>query len=145
MPQLITPEIPRKGDDRDASRAYTDAIVETLDPAAHNNRGVALERQGRYDEALTAFSAALLSDNEDVYAWNNRAVILTRLVWKPGGVVDRPALSPGARGPGIDTPSGAIRVGGLMGLLMFLLQPLAPYASHDRRSSPWPPGRPVRL
>ncbi|WP_292729290.1 tetratricopeptide repeat protein [Methanoculleus sp.] len=79
MPQLITPEIPRKGDDRDASRAYTDAIVETLDPAAHNNRGVALERQGRYDEALTAFSAALLSDNEDVYAWNNRAVILTRL------------------------------------------------------------------
>ncbi|MCM2467009.1 tetratricopeptide repeat protein [Methanoculleus oceani] len=80
MPRLVTPEIPGKGDDRTASRAYTDVIVENLqDPAALNNRGVALERQGRYEEALAAFSAALLYDNDDVYAWNNRAVILTRL------------------------------------------------------------------
>jgi tetratricopeptide (TPR) repeat protein len=49
------------------------------DPAALNNKGVALERQGRYEEALAAFSAALLCDNDDVYAWNNRAVILVRL------------------------------------------------------------------
>ncbi|MDD3858168.1 MAG: tetratricopeptide repeat protein, partial [Methanoculleus sp.] len=49
------------------------------DPAALNNRGVALEREGRYEEALAAFSAAILCDNDDVYAWNNRAVILTRL------------------------------------------------------------------
>lgn len=81
MPRLVTPEMPRKGDDRDASRAYSDIIVveDPQDPAALNNRGVALERQGRYEEALAAFSAAILSDNDDVYAWNNRAVILTRL------------------------------------------------------------------
>lgn len=40
---------------------------------------MALERQGRYEEALAAFSAAILCDNDDVYAWNNRAVILARL------------------------------------------------------------------
>ncbi|WP_332449632.1 tetratricopeptide repeat protein [Methanoculleus sp.] len=81
MPQLITPEIPRKGDgDNDASRAYNDAVVKRPhEPTVLNNRGVALERQGRYEEALAAFSAAILYDNEDVYAWNNRAVILTRL------------------------------------------------------------------
>ncbi|MDN7012265.1 tetratricopeptide repeat protein [Methanoculleus sp. FWC-SCC3] len=80
MPQLVTPEMPRKGDDRDSSRAYSDVATEGLyDPAALNNRGVAFERQGRYEEALAAFSAAILCENDDVYAWNNRAVILTRL------------------------------------------------------------------
>ncbi|WP_324305000.1 tetratricopeptide repeat protein [Methanoculleus sp.] len=80
MPRLITPETPRKGDDRYASRAYSDMTATDLhDPAVLNNRGVALERQGRYEEALAAFSAALLCDDDDVYAWNNRAVILTRL------------------------------------------------------------------
>ena len=78
MPRLVTPEVaPRRGDRRDASWAYSDVTAE--DPAALNNRGVALERQGRYEEALAAFSAALLFDDDDVYAWNNRAVILVRL------------------------------------------------------------------
>jgi tetratricopeptide (TPR) repeat protein len=72
--------MPRKGDGRDSSRAYSDIATEGLyDPAALNNMGVALERQGRYEEALAAFSAAIVCDNDDVYAWNNRAVILTRL------------------------------------------------------------------
>ncbi len=77
MPRLITPEVPHKGDGRNASRAYND--VTARDPATLNNKGVALERQGRYEEALAAFSAALLCNDDDVYAWNNRAVILTRL------------------------------------------------------------------
>ncbi|WP_243670545.1 tetratricopeptide repeat protein [Methanoculleus chikugoensis] len=81
MPQLVTPETPRKGNGRDTSRAYSHVATEgPHDPAALNNRGgVALERQGRYEEALAAFSAAILCDNDDVYAWNNRAVILARL------------------------------------------------------------------
>ncbi|MDD4566349.1 MAG: tetratricopeptide repeat protein [Methanoculleus chikugoensis] len=80
MPRLVTPEMPRKDNDRDTPRAYSDVATEGLhDPATLNNRGVALERQGRYEEALAAFSAAILCDNDDVYAWNNRAVILTRL------------------------------------------------------------------
>ncbi len=81
MPRLVTPEIRRTGDgERDVSRAYNNTVVENPhDPTILNNRGVTLERQGRYEEALAAFSAALLCDNDDIYAWNNRAVILTRL------------------------------------------------------------------
>jgi Flp pilus assembly protein TadD len=80
MPRLVTPEIPEGDNDRDASRAYNDTVVKKpYDPTVLNNIGVTLERQGRYEEALAAFSAALLCDNDDVYAWNNRAVILVRL------------------------------------------------------------------
>lgn len=80
MPRLVTPEMPHRGNSRDTSRAYSDVTTDDRrDPAALNNRGVALERQGRYEEALAVFSAAILCNNDDVYAWNNRAVILSRL------------------------------------------------------------------
>jgi len=71
--------MPYRGTSRDTSRAYSDVTTDgRRDPASLNNRGVALERQGRYEEALAAFSAAILCDDDDVYAWNNRAVILSR-------------------------------------------------------------------
>jgi len=80
MPRLITPESPHKEDNEDTLRVYSDVTAKNLHRSASlNNMGVALERQGRYEEALAAFSAALLCDDDDVYAWNNRAVILTRL------------------------------------------------------------------
>ncbi|CVK32638.1 hypothetical protein MBBA_1312 [Methanoculleus bourgensis] len=67
MPRLVIPESPRKEDAGDALRAYNDVTAGNLhESAALNNMGVALERQGRYEEALAAFSAALLCDNNDV-------------------------------------------------------------------------------
>ncbi len=80
MPRLVTPKVSPKENDRDALRAYNDVTADAPHTStALNNMGVALERQGRYEEALDAFSAAILCDNEDVYAWNNRAVILARI------------------------------------------------------------------
>ena len=61
MPRSVTPEMPYRGTSRDTSRAYSDVTTDgRRDPAALNNRGVVLERQGRYEEALAAFSAAIL-------------------------------------------------------------------------------------
>ncbi|NLA37885.1 MAG: tetratricopeptide repeat protein [Methanomicrobiales archaeon] len=80
MPRLVIPGLPaKKMIEMRYGRDNNTAAENLHESAALNNMGVALERQGRYEEALTAFSAALLCDDDDVYAWNNRAVILTRL------------------------------------------------------------------
>ena len=47
--------------------------------AAHNNLGMALERQGRLPEALACFDRAVELDDHCLQAVNNLAGILNRL------------------------------------------------------------------
>jgi len=44
-----------------------------------NNKGVALSRLGKYNEAIEVYDRALQLDPEYVSAWNNKGVVLSRL------------------------------------------------------------------
>ena len=45
-------------------------------PIAWNNKGIALDSQGKYDEAIKAYDEAIRLDPNYADAWNNKGIAL---------------------------------------------------------------------
>ena len=52
--------------------AYEFSVVNESDPTEWNNKGIALGRQGNYNESIKAYDEATRLDPEYVDAWYNR-------------------------------------------------------------------------
>ncbi len=83
VPSLLFAAIadPPKSEQTDSSTRFRAISEDNLanNPKAWNRRGTTLFREGRYDDALSAFNQAILLKEDDAEAWNYKGEALFKL------------------------------------------------------------------